>query len=163
MTEADDRREIVEVLNQYFFALDSRRRELMAPVFTSTATYEFASDDDRNGPQPIGSFLSTWLDGMVRFAHSSHSMSNVHVVVDGDRAESEIYAVVHLVDRHTECGQVIIRGIHYRDQLLRTPDGWKIDRRRHRLLWLCVVPETVGDDLVQGRISEAANRPSRSE
>jgi hypothetical protein len=163
MTELDDRREIVEVSNQYFFALDSRRPELMAPVFTSTATYEFASDDDRNGRQPIGSFLGTWLDGMECFAHSSHSMSNVHVVVDGDRAKSEIYAVVHLVDRHTEPGQVIIRGIHYRDQLLRTPDGWKIDSRRHRLLWLCVVPETVGDDLVQGRIAQPAHRSSRSE
>jgi hypothetical protein len=156
MTELNDRQEIAEVLNQYFFALDSRRPELMSPVFTSTATYEFASDEDRKGPQPIGSFLSTWLDGMECFAHSSHSMSNLHVTVDGDRADSEIYAVVHLVDRHAERGQVIIRGIHYRDQLLRTPDGWKIDSRRHRLLWLSVVPEVVGDDLVQGRISGVA-------
>jgi len=163
MTELNDRQEIAAVLNQYFFALDSRRPELMNPVFTSTATYEFASDDDRQGPQPIGSFLSTWLDGMECFAHSSHSMSNMHVALDGDRAASELHAVVHLVDRHAAPGQVIIRGIHYRDQFLRTPDGWKIDRRRHRLLWLCVVPETVGDQLVQGRIAEVAKRSPNSE
>jgi hypothetical protein len=163
MTELNDRQEIADVLNQYFFALDSRRPELMNSVFTSTATYEFASGEDPNDPQPIGSFLSTWLDGMECFAQSSHSMSNVHVAIDGDQAESETYAVVHLVDRHAEPGQVIIRGIHYHDHLLRTPDGWKIDSRRHRLLWLSVVPETIGDEIVQGRISDAANRSSRSE
>ncbi len=156
MTELSDRQEIADVLNQYFFALDSRRPELMTAVFTGTATYEFANAENGSGPQPIASFLSTWLDGMQRFPHSSHSMSNWHVAIDGDHADSEIYAVVHLVDRHTDVGHVIIRGIHYQDRLARTPDGWKIDSRRHRLLWLSVVPETVGDDLVQGRISGAA-------
>lgn len=163
MTELDDRQQITEVLNDYFFALDSRRSDIMDSIFTSTATYEFASDDGRRGPQPIRSFLTTWLDGMEYFARSSHSMSNVHIVLAGDQAESEMHAVVHLVDRHAEPGQIVIRGIHYRDYLRRTPDGWKIDSRRHRVLWLSIVPETIGDEIVQGRLSEAANRSPRAE
>ena len=66
-----------------------------------------------------------------------HFMGNHSVVLEGDTARSETYALAHLIDRPPEGRRMRTRGLRYVDELTRQADGrWLIGRREHILDWM---------------------------
>ena len=56
-----------------------------------------------------------------------------HVEVDGDRAKALVYHTSHQVfEADPDTAHVVAR---YHDELVRTPDGWKISRLVMEILW----------------------------
>ena len=69
-----------------------------------------------------------WLRGLVEFGI-------VVVRLDGDRAESACDLQAQHVKAGTPGGDHFIIAGRYDDQLIRTPDGWRIRERRLALIW----------------------------
>jgi len=68
------------------------------------------------------------------------------VTVTGDTTTADSFAVAHLI---LEEGPILVRGLRYRDRLVRERSGWRIARREHQALWQynaeSVVPQVPGE------------------
>jgi hypothetical protein len=132
-----DRLAIRETIERYFVGLDRRDGEWIAAAFTEDAEGEinaFGSKSVFKGRAAFGNFAK----GMAQFASSNHALSNVRIVVNGDRASSDTFAIAHLLAND----KIMVRGLQYVDDLVRESDGWRIARRTHRTLWQYDVPST---------------------
>ena len=132
-----DRLAIRETIERYFAGLDRRDGEWIAGAFTQDAEGEINAFGRKNvfrGRAAFGNFAK----GMAQYASSNHALSNVRIVVDGDRATSDTYAIAHLLDKD----KIMVRGLQYVDELVRESDGWRIARRTHNTLWQYDVPST---------------------
>src|SRR5690606_30061960 len=79
-----DRIEIEDVLRRYATAMDTGEMELFDDIFTEDAVCDYTQS---GGPKTSYPELRDWLvEGMKRFTHWQHLLSNLVVTVDGDRA-----------------------------------------------------------------------------
>jgi hypothetical protein len=148
--EVVERLGIADVLCRYATALDTRDWPLLEQVFAAGATYEIGTYGEFFGPAAIADKLAQILSG---YHSTQHLLGNMVSAVDGGTARSSSYvrAYHHWVDqdgRHTmEVGGV------YRDQLVRTDEGWRIVRRVLDVIWREGVAHTaaVADDAVEAR------------
>lgn len=122
-----DREAIVELLARYARALDTRDWAALRECFTEDAQGEFS-----------GVVLAPGVDAIVghvaqleQVEASTHLTGNVVVAFEGDRAQVESQALVHLLlgDR------LRARGVFYSDVVVRSGDRWLIRERRHRAGW----------------------------
>jgi ketosteroid isomerase-like protein len=134
-----DRAEICELLTSYFSGLDSLDHEAVLNVFADEACLAISGEHVATGRQEIQAFFadqhsSTPGSGAsgreTRISH--HLMGVPSIVVDGDTAATETYALVHLAKGDpADGGEVIVRAIRYIDKLRRTVEGWRIVDRLH--------------------------------
>ena len=82
---------------------------------------------------------------------TQHLISNVVVRLDGDRAESSCYLQAQHVKTGTAGGDNFIIAGRYDDQLVRTPDGWRIRERRLQAMWTAAIPPWSAPDSPAGR------------
>lgn len=132
--ELSDKQEIAETLYRYATALDTRDRELLRDVFLEDASFEIgAGVGDFQGVDAIADVVIEFLGGLEA---SQHILTNPVIVLDGDRASSTCYlhAQHYMPDQRTG-GNTLEIGGTYHDQLVRTPDGWRIERRRLDVTW----------------------------
>lgn len=126
-----DRLEIHDLLVRYATALDGRDWPLLAEVFI---------------PEPVAVYDGTRVDGLDAIVaicrrslepltSSQHLLGNFAVLLDGDRATSSCYL-------HAQHFLVSARGLNtyvmagtYRDLLVRTQDGWRIEHRELEITW----------------------------
>ena len=73
---------------------------------------------------------------------SQHLVGTHQVALDGDRATARCY--LHAQHVNQSGGQYIVAG-RYDDDVVRTPAGWRIQRRTLTVLW------TAGDPAVLAR------------
>jgi ketosteroid isomerase-like protein len=66
------------------------------------------------------------------FEYSCHTPANEVIHVTGDSATADTLVVAQLVPRD---GPVLVRGLRYIDDLVRTDSGWRIRHRQHFVLW----------------------------
>ena len=64
--------------------------------------------------------------------------------LDGDRARSTCYLQAQHVGTGTEGGDHFIIAGRYDDELVRTPDGWRIRDRRLDIVWTSGNPAVLG-------------------
>jgi hypothetical protein len=126
----DDRQAIVELTHAYCWALDSGDWDALDRVFTPTATAELAGD--LTGVEQIKARVRAALEPLDA---SQHMVANQQVRVDGDRATCRTYLQAQHVRRAAEGGSTYMVGGRYHDQLVRTTDGWRIERRDLTILW----------------------------
>lgn len=127
-----DKAAIIELLNLYGFALDSRQWDLFDLIFSSDVEAVF-------GPAGAG-----WL-GLTEFKRSfaefhatldnfQHTMMGQLVHVDGDKANAFSYGNWLLVRNDAKGGPSWMGTGWYDDELVRTDSGWRIKRRVCRLV-----------------------------
>ena len=126
--EISDQIEIEQVLNRYFRAIDTKNWALLDSVFTPDAAVHYSTPGE----------LKTTYEKMVpifkmfteSFFFTQHAASQIVIHVDGDTAESSnSLRAVHVQETHEgEQNAWVVYGT-YRDQLVRTPDGWRIAER----------------------------------
>jgi hypothetical protein len=128
MQELADKLEIQELLTRYATAVDTRDWDLFTQCFTADATIDYTAAGGIEGTLPV---VRAWLaEVLAGFVMTQHLVTNFHIRLDGDVAEcrSSLFNPMGMSDG--EGGVVVfLEGGYYYDRLVRTPEGWRIQRR----------------------------------
>jgi len=137
-----DRLDIEAVLTRYAWALDSKQFDELDQVFTPDAHIDYTSSGGEAGAYPE---VKAWLAKVLpHFPAYQHLVTNKQITVDGDRATSraEFYNPMVMAKRDGTTSIFFVGG-EYHDQLVRTPDGWRINNRVEKSIWTDgAVPQT---------------------
>jgi hypothetical protein len=131
--DALDRAEIREVQLRYATGLDWRDFAMVHACFTEDAQASYN-----------GIVLDAGADAIVAYVRAvealrstMHSVTNVVADIDGDSAEVETTTVAYLVrDDDGGAQTIIIRGLRYRDRMVRRGGAWLIQHRVHTPEWM---------------------------
>lgn len=128
MSRADDRFAIIEVLDRYADVLDTRDWERLDRVFTADVEMDFGAWRAR-GVDEVRRRIRSYLDGC---GPSQHLLGNYRIELDPgepDRARSRCKIRVMHEGRGAHAGETYEMMGEYRDELVRTKDGWRIAKR----------------------------------
>lgn len=126
-----DHREITGVLDRYAEALDARRWELLSEVFVPDLEFDFGEWTVSSREEAVATIRS-YLDGC---GPTQHLLGNYRIDVDGDTARSRVYVRAFHVGIGAATGKTYEMGGEYRDELRRTPEGWRSHRRQGVVFW----------------------------
>jgi 3-phenylpropionate/cinnamic acid dioxygenase small subunit len=128
--EISDRIEIEQLLIRYCYAIDQRDWDAYRAVYTDDAVIDDVSAGPGNSVDDMVEFLSGALERVVLI---QHAISTSLIEIDGDAARAR--TVCHcpvVLDRGNGETQMFFQGLWHVDELVRTPDGWKIAKRAER-------------------------------
>ena len=126
--ELSDRAEINDVIVRYGWAIDTKDWALLDTCFTSSAELDYTSTGGEKGSYAD---LRRWLEKVLSpFAVTVHHIGNVSVELHGDRARARTYLWNPMGLRKAD-GELhwFTVSAHYVDELVRTDDGWRIQKR----------------------------------
>ena len=156
---SDDVIEIIQVVNLYAIAVDTRRWELFDQVFTADAQTDFGGGarwQDRAQLKRDFAFVHEPFDATL------HVTTNHQVVVRDDAANCISYVHGRFI-RQVPGGNMFESGGWYDDRLVRTPAGWRISHRVCRMVWaggnpvvLQTMPGVTGEQQLDSLSREAA-------
>lgn len=133
LNEISDRLAITDLLHRYPAGLDTKNWELLATVFTADGVADYGALGGINeGPAAIVKLCRGALQGLDA---SQHILSNIVIELDGDRARSTCYFQAQHVVAGTEGGDNFLVGGTYVDDCVRTPEGWRIQRKTLHPTW----------------------------
>lgn len=135
LQELSDRLEINDLLVRYTAAIDEEEWDLLDRVFTPDAHIDYASSGGTVGAFPA---VKAWLaEVLPMFTVKVHYVTNSVVDLDGDRATARTL-VLNVNGAATPDGTVngFTVGAAYHDDLIRTPEGWRIATRVEKQLFL---------------------------
>lgn len=136
-----DREAIVDLTIAYGWILDHGPRSRLDEVFTQDAVADYMGDVFEG----LDAIVEKVDDALGRLTISQHLVSNQQVELDGDRARCRCYLQAQHTVRGAEGGENFIMAGRYEDEVVRTPDGWRISHRRLTIDW------TEGNPGVTGR------------
>jgi 3-phenylpropionate/cinnamic acid dioxygenase small subunit len=136
-----DRLEIEQVLVRYSTLIDTKQfTRLAAEVFTLDAVVDYTRAP--GGIAGSVAEVTAWLSSVLQpFKVLQHMLGNFDITVDGDRARSICY--FHNPMGLAAEGDTISMfwcGGRYRDELVRTPQGWRIKQRIDEVLYMHGLP-----------------------
>jgi 3-phenylpropionate/cinnamic acid dioxygenase small subunit len=126
-----DRLAVQDVLFRYATALDTKDWALLRTCFTPDVVGVYDAHGEQQGYERIEAMCRRALEPL---AATQHLIGNVEVAVSGDTATSTCYLQAMHVRERPGGDNFIVAG-QYRDELVRTPDGWRIVRRALRRIW----------------------------
>ncbi|HLY33889.1 MAG TPA: nuclear transport factor 2 family protein [Jatrophihabitantaceae bacterium] len=127
--ELSDRLEIQDQITAYSYAIDLHDWDALDDIFTPDASLDFtASGGERGTRDELKPWLATSLD---LFDGHQHLMGNTRVQfgADGDTATSQTMCLNPMPLTHDGRQQLVLVGIWYADEWVRTPQGWRITNR----------------------------------
>jgi hypothetical protein len=129
---AEDKAEIVELINLYGFALDAHQWDLFERIFTDDVIAEFGPA----GTEWVGraTLVAAFTDFHEQLDNHAHTMFGQLVHVDGDTANAFSYGTWVLVRTAAGDDPTWVGTGWYDDELVRTEDGWRISHRVCRLV-----------------------------
>lgn len=137
-----DEQGVRDACMRYWAGLDQGDAELFGSAFTADAELSLFGGER---VVKIADMITEERFG-GGFAHTCHSVASQTVTVTGDTATANSFVVAHLI---LEEGPILVRGLRYRDRLVRDGSGWRIARREHHALWQynseSVVPQVPGE------------------
>ena len=128
LQEISDRMEIQDLLVAYTYAIDSRDWDALDDVFTPDAWIDYTVMGG-----PAGNLVDTkafLADTMGMFRSFQHMVATSKVEIDGDVAH--VKTICHnpmVMSLGEEKVQVFTCGLWYVDEMVRTPQGWRITKR----------------------------------
>jgi 3-phenylpropionate/cinnamic acid dioxygenase small subunit len=132
---AEDTLEITQLLYRYARAIDGRDWKALERVFTPDARIHYAVE---RGADLRFAELGPWLaKAMTIFKATQHVISNPLVELAGDAARCTSYLTgTHVQVRRDGREVLTTEGSVYTDELVRTPQGWRIAARKLERLWV---------------------------
>jgi hypothetical protein len=129
-----DRDDIVNLLNLYALAIDTRQWDFFDLVFTADVQLVFpGSGGEWN---ELALFKKHFAAAHEPFDTSQHFITNHQVMVKGDKANAISYVFCrHVRNIPTGGGNYWEMGGWYDDVLVRTTAGWRIKRRACNVNW----------------------------
>ena len=143
-----DRTAVVDVCVQYATALDTRDWSLLAGCSTPDVVADYAGFGELRGYRAIEQLCQQVLNPL---AASQHLLGNHAVAVTGDEARSTCYFQAQHVRPGAPGGDNYVVAGTYRDHLVRTDDGWRIDRRALEVTWVDGNPAVAAVDALPAR------------
>jgi len=128
MSLADDRFEIIAVLDRYSECLDTRDWDRLEEVFTDDIDMDFG-EWSKQGRAAVVATIRSYLDGC---GPSQHLLGNYRIELDGDHASSKCYCRVMHFGKGEHEGKTYETWIEYSDELIRTEVGWRSRKRLGR-------------------------------
>lgn len=137
-----DRSEIERVVYDYATGLDTKDWELWRSIFTDEVRVRFrpAAEGDFTGLGQDWVTMSAdeWVAGrrilFSGLATTQHQMSNPRIEITGDTATCVMYMqAIHFMPGEPRVEYTL--GGYYVDDLVRTPDGWKLSRVNLNVTW----------------------------
>lgn len=128
--DALDRIEIRDLLSRIAIATDRRDWEAFAACFVPGAAADYGETSSGTIDDAVA-VLGPMLQG---YASTMNFVGTHRVDLDGDRGIAETY-VLSYHRREDDPASDDIAGTRYVDDVVRTPDGWRIGRRVAELLW----------------------------
>jgi hypothetical protein len=130
-----DRLAIDDLLTRYAVAIDSKHFDLLDAVFTPDANIDYTSAGGIAGTFPD---VKKWLsETLALFPMTQHLVCNRDVTITGDTATSRSYFYNPMGMPKADGGLTYFYvGGYYNDQLVRTPDGWRIRERIEETAWM---------------------------
>lgn len=125
----EDRAEIADLIARYGPAVDSGDGAAVAAMWTADGTYQF--DDtvlDAEGVRALVDY-PTHVEYMRRGC--GHVISAPRIVLAGDTATAVTHSVVMIHDDERWVAERVSANLW---ELAREPAGWRVQRRRNRLL-----------------------------
>lgn len=136
MTDREDRQDICDVLIRYATGIDRRDWPLFRTVFTADCELDYGEIGTWHGVDAVTEFME---QSHAMAGHTMHRMSNQVITVNGDRAESRCYVDGLILAPDNKSGVNAVG--FYDDDIVRTTDGWRIERRRFTPVRLTTVGE----------------------
>ena len=132
----NDREQIVRRVYEYAWGIDTRDWHLYRSIFANTVHIDFTSYNPASTAAAMAA--DDWVANLIPLFSgldaTQHTMTNPLVDIDGDRARCRMYMqAVHMFTDDPDPEFTI--GGHYDDQLVRTPDGWRIDAVTLTVTW----------------------------
>jgi SnoaL-like protein len=133
--DADERLAIQDTIQRYALAVDAQRFELFDDTFSDDALLDYRS---AGGPCGDRDAIRDWLArsraGLIQW---QHHLSPPAIELHGERANARTDVYTPNVYRDPEGRvRVLHTGGRYHDELARTPQGWRIVRRRYENTWV---------------------------
>ncbi|MGW1773664.1 nuclear transport factor 2 family protein [Streptomyces sp. NPDC002104] len=137
---AEDELAINRLLETYLFAVDTKDKTVFRTLFTDDATLTvMAHPDGTAGIVKSGiEAVVANLDGAAAWGYSTHVTANAYIRVTGRyTATGDSHATAQLVYPATATAPetVVVRGIRYRDEYVKSAGVWKIRKRVFSPLW----------------------------
>jgi ketosteroid isomerase-like protein len=150
LRELEDRAAITDIVNRYGEGVRTDDVDLVASCFADDASIDHGHGQLVSGIASIRKYFSGEMDSaasqsVLTFDNkvaSTPVMSNVVVEVSGDTAHCESMCLAIHVGYRSGQGYILVRGTRNVDDLVRTPEGWRIRRRVHPAIWKFEVPGT---------------------
>jgi hypothetical protein len=140
--EMSDRLEIQDLMVRYSYAIDSRDWDALDDVFTPDAHIDYSVFGGSVGDLPATkAFLA---EAMPMFTTLQHMVSGTTIAFHGadspDTADAKTQCHNPMTMGDTEKPDLMFCGLWYVDQLVRTPDGWRIKQRVEESVYMRVFP-----------------------
>ena len=123
-----DRLEIEDLLTRYATGVDRKDWDLWESCFTPDAVIDYSAFGGASGGVKE---VRAWLaEVMTRFAATQHLVTNRDIRLDGERATCRSGFYNPMAVRTGDDQRLLFfDGGYYCDELVRTPDGWRISKR----------------------------------
>jgi hypothetical protein len=138
MQEISDRLEIQDLMVRYSYAIDNRDWDALDDVFTPDAHIDYSVFGGSVGNlEETKKFLA---EAMPMFSTLQHMVSGTSMQIDGDTARTKTQCHNPMTLGDEENPDLMVCGLWYVDQLVRTPDGWRIKERVEEKVYMKVFP-----------------------
>jgi 3-phenylpropionate/cinnamic acid dioxygenase small subunit len=134
LDEVVDRLELDDLLTRFAVAVDTKDFDLLDTVFTHDAALDYSQPARAEGPYAE---MKAWIvASMIPFEMCQHLIVNRWIEVTGETARCRSYLYNPLAIRGADGAlhRYFVGGT-YDDRCVKTPDGWRIAERVHRILW----------------------------
>lgn len=121
-----DEAQIADVLVRYATGIDFKDWELFRTCWTDDVDADYGDVGRFTGADALTDLMARIHGGM---GPTYHRLSNIAVTVDGDRATARSYVHALLMAIPDDAASWVEAIGHYDDEVVRTPDGWRIARR----------------------------------
>ncbi len=137
-----DRSEIERVVYDYATGIDTKDWDLWRSIFTETVQVQFRAAGETQftglGQEWNSMTLDEWVEGrrvlFTGLATTQHQMSNPRITISGDTATCVMYMqAIHFMPGEPDTEYTL--GGYYVDDLVRTPQGWKLSRVNLNVTW----------------------------
>ena len=125
--EISDRMEIQDLLVRYCYAVDHRDFDDFRNVFTPDAVIDYSVFGGSVGG--VEDTIAYLKEAMPMFASFQHMISTSRIELDGDSARVKTICHNPMVMPMGDETVVFTCGLWYVDDMVRTPDGWRIAKR----------------------------------
>jgi 3-phenylpropionate/cinnamic acid dioxygenase small subunit len=122
----DDKAQIADVLIRYATAIDSKDWPLLRSCWTDEIDVDYGDLGHFAAAEALTDLMRQIHDGM---GPTYHRMTNFVINAEGDRATARSYVHALLMAIPDDSASWVEALGHYDDELVRTPDGWRISRR----------------------------------
>lgn len=125
--------EIQQLLAAYVFAIDAKDFDTLDAVFVPGATVDYRAAGGAAGTWPT---MKAWLKGALSpFPLTQHLIGLPLIRLEGERASARTMLFNPMQLARPPGDGIFFVGCTYVDDLVRTPDGWRIAKRVETDFW----------------------------